>query len=273
MKELIHLTKKDGIARMVIDRPEARNALNADMIRRMTAFCYELENDPAVRCVLITGIGEHFMSGGDVKNFGKILGQDADALRLHLQQRAMDAAPLFEALDRLPQPVVCAVRGYAAGVALSFVAGADLAIASDSARFLLAHVGLGLTPDGACTWHLPRAVGVKLAKQMAFFGDRFDAAEALRMGLVNWVVADAEFEAETERVLVRLVAGPAESIRQSKRLMNRALTVSLADQLSQEALALGQCGLSSDFPEGVRAFLEKRKPDFGASNAARQVNK
>jgi 2-(1,2-epoxy-1,2-dihydrophenyl)acetyl-CoA isomerase len=154
------------------------------------------------------------------------------------------------------------VRGYCAGAALSFVAGSDLTIASDSAKFLLAHVGLGLSPDAATSYHLPRAVGVKIAKQLAFFGDRFDAEEALRIGLVNWVVPDAELDAKTEEILKRLAVAPSVSIAQSKRLMNRALGNTLSEQLTDEGIGVGNCAASDDLKEGIRAFVEKRKPQF-----------
>jgi 2-(1,2-epoxy-1,2-dihydrophenyl)acetyl-CoA isomerase len=262
MTEGILLTIENGIARMTFNRPEARNAMSSAIIQAMISFSRELEYNKDVRAILIDGKGDNFMAGGDVKGMTDILNESEDARRANFEQRAVDAAPLFLTLERLPQPVVVSARGFSAGVALSFIAGADLTIVSDNAQFLLAHVGIGLCPDGGCTWHLPRAVGLKKAKELAFFGDRFDAQEALRIGLVNRVVPDAELDAETDKLLRRLARAPSVSIAQSKHLMNRAASVSLADQLLAEGQSLGLCGQSHDVKEGVSAFVEKRKPDF-----------
>jgi 2-(1,2-epoxy-1,2-dihydrophenyl)acetyl-CoA isomerase len=252
----------EGIARMTFNRPEARNAMTGPMIQEMLAFCRRIENDPNVRCLSISGAGEHFMAGGDVKGFMPMIDQPAELKRSNFEQRSFDAAPLWVILERMPKAVVCSVRGFSAGAALSLVAGSDLTIASDNAKFLLAHVGLGLCPDAATTYHLPRTVGVKVAKQLAFFGDRFDAQEALRIGLVNWVVPDAELDARTEEILERLALAPSISIAQSKRLMNQALGNTISEQLTEEGIGVGNCAVSDDLKEGVRAFVEKRKPQF-----------
>ena len=252
----------DGIARMTINRPAARNAMTGPVIQGMLEFCRRIENDSVVRCLLITGAGEHFMAGGDVKGFLEVIDQPGEQLRPNFEQRSWDAAPLWVTLERMPQPVVCSVRGFCAGAALSFVAGSDITISSDNAKFLLAHVGLGLSPDAATTYHLPRAVGVKVAKQLAFFGDRIDAQEALRIGLVNWVVPDAELNAKTEEILKRLASAPSISIAQSKRLMNQALGNTISEQLAAESIGVGNCAASEDLKEGVHAFVDKRKPQF-----------
>ncbi len=257
------LTRVDkGIARITINRPQARNAMTAVVIQEMLGFCRSIEHDPKVRCLSISGAGEHFMAGGDVKGFVDVIDKPADELRSNFEQRSLDAAPLWIILERMPHPVVCSVRGFSAGAALSFVAGADLTIASENAKFLLAHVGLGLSPDAATTYHLPRAVGVKTAKQLAFFGDRIDAQEAYRIGLVNWVVPDAELEAKTEEILDRLANAPSISLAQSKRLMNQSLRATISEQLTAEGISLGECAASDDIREGVRAFVEKRKAQF-----------
>jgi 2-(1,2-epoxy-1,2-dihydrophenyl)acetyl-CoA isomerase len=259
------LTRIEGpIARMTINRPETRNALSGDMLQDMHRFVAHVATLPTVRVLLIAGAGPHFAAGGDVKSFASALELEPEALRADFERRSADAAPLWSALKDLPQPVVCAVRGFSAGAALSFIAGSDYALASDNAQFLLAHVGIGLVADAGTTYHLPRVLGIRRAKELAFFGEKFDAAEALRIGLVNQVVPDAELEAATEKMLARFVAAPAVSIAGAKRMMNASLGNTLEAQLEMEGKAVGDCGASADLKEGVKAFVEKRKPQFGS---------
>jgi 2-(1,2-epoxy-1,2-dihydrophenyl)acetyl-CoA isomerase len=205
------------------------------------------------------------MAGGDIKGFDDVMDQPPLQRSANFQRRSDDAAPLWLTLEQMPKPVVVAVRGFAAGAAISLVAGADLVIASETAAFVLAHVGIGLVPDAASTYHLPRVIGVRRAKQMAFFGDRIGAAEALSIGLVNWVVPDAELEQRAEQVLSRLTAAPRVSIAQAKQLMNRSLRSTLEEQIAAESAAVAACGATGDMVEGVSAFLQKRKPVFTGS--------
>lgn len=252
----------NGVARIRFNRPDARNAISGAMIHAMIEFCRRIEHDFSVRVVLISGSGAHFMAGADVKGFAAALALSPDELRRDFERRSEEAAPLWVTLERLPQPVVVAVRGVAAGLALSLVAGADYAIAADTASFLLAHVHLGLVADAGTTYHLPRAIGPRRAKQLAFLGDRIGAAEALAMGLVSHVVADSALDSTTETLLGRLAVSPSVSVAQAKHLMNASLGHTLAEQLAMESHAVGLCGASQDLREGVNAFIEKRKPVF-----------
>jgi 2-(1,2-epoxy-1,2-dihydrophenyl)acetyl-CoA isomerase len=265
MGNALFTTAENGIARIIINRPESRNALTGEVLQEMLAFVLTIEHDRDIRVLLISGAGEHFAAGGDVKSFASVLEMDPESLRRDFERRSADAAPLWLALSRMPQPVVCAVRGFAAGVALSFIAGADYTLASDTAKFLLAHVGIGLVADGATTYHLPRVIGIRKAKELAFFGDKIDAAQALEIGLINRIVPDAELEAETEILLQRFRQAPAASIAGAKRLLNASLGNDMAAQLAMETQAVGDCGASPDIKEGVRAFTEKRRPVFGAN--------
>lgn len=251
------------VAVLRLNRPEARNAISSDILQAMLRFVESIEHDPAVRVLSISGAGEHFMAGGDVKGFAAMLDLPAEERRADFERRSREAAPLWLALERIPQPVVCSVRGFAAGMALSFVAGSDYCVASETAQFVLAHVGIGLVADAATTYHLPRAIGIRKAKEMAYLGGRYDARQALDMGLVNTIVADAELEAETDRIVQEFAAGPATSLAWAKRLTNASFAQSLEQQLALEGKAVGECGASEEVSEGVRAFFEKRKPDFG----------
>lgn len=262
MTEGLRIEVADHVARLTVDRPEVRNALSAEIVQAMADFLERIEQDPEVRVVLITGGGDHFMAGGDVKNFSQVIEAPVAEVQASFRQRSVAAARLWLTLDRIPQPVVCMVRGSAAGAALSFVAGADLTICADNAVFVLAHVGIGLVADAATSYHLPRAIGLRKAKEMALLGEKMDAQQALAAGLVNRVVPLAELEAETEKLVCKLARGPAVSLAQSKRIMNASLANDMAAQIDLETDALGICGGSEDLREGVRAFVEKRRPDF-----------
>lgn len=262
MSDDILFEVSDGIARVTLNRPEARNATSAEMLYALTDFLRQVEHDPAARAVLITAKGEHFMAGGDVKGFQEALAMTPGERRADFEGRVHRANPLFLTMERMPQPVVVAVRGFAAGSAVSFVAGADLAIASDTAQFLLAHVHLGMPPDAGTTYILPRVVGLKKAKQMAFLGERIGAQEALEMGMVNWVVPDAELDAKAEEIARKIANGPARAYAEGKALMNASMANSFPAQLLAEAEAFSRCAATDDFIEGASSFAEKRKPQF-----------
>jgi len=257
------LTEVDGpVATVTFNRPALRNAASAAMLARMHDFLVTLEKDRAVRCIVITGAGEHFMAGGDVQAFNETLKRPGAERRVDFAARVQSSAPLFLQLARMPQPIVARIRGAAAGAALGFVAGADFAICSSGALFILAHVNIGASPDGSSSYYLPRAIGVRRAKELAILGRRVSAEEALALGLVNQVVPDAELDAAVAALVQKIVAAPAESVRCAKLLMDQSPRNSLEQQLQLEAECFAQCAASEDFAEGVSAFVEKRAAKF-----------
>jgi 2-(1,2-epoxy-1,2-dihydrophenyl)acetyl-CoA isomerase len=257
------LTEVDGpVATITFNRPALRNAASPAMLARMQEFLLSLQGEQAVRCIVITGAGAHFMAGGDVQAFRETLQLPSAARRAEFAARIQSTAPLFVQLARMPQPVVARIRGAVAGAALGFVAGADFAICSAGALFVLAHVNIGASPDGSSSYYLPRAIGVRRAKELAILGRRVSAEEALALGLVNQVVQDAELDATVSTLVQKIVAAPAESVRCAKALMDQSLRNSLEQQLQLEAECFAQCAASDDFAEGVTAFLEKRPARF-----------
>jgi len=179
--------------------------------------------------------------------------------------RAEGAGALCAALSSIPQPVVVAARGAAVGVGASIIFAADLALVSETAKLRLSHITLGLSPDGAATFFLPRIAGLKRANAVALLGDSINAEEALAMGLVNWVVPDAELETRAEALVERLAAAPRSALVEIKRLMSNSHHRGLAQQVAAEVESLHRCALTSDYVEGLRAVLEKRSPRFGAT--------
>jgi 2-(1,2-epoxy-1,2-dihydrophenyl)acetyl-CoA isomerase len=250
------LDRADGIATLTLNRPQARNALDLAMRDELVAALDELEADAAVRVVILTGAGGNFCAGGDVKSMMR-------------QHTAAEGRARVELLNRFvlrlfhfPKPVIAMVEGFAVGAGCNIALGCDLIVASDRARFGEVFARIGLVPDGGGTWLLSRLVGLARAKELVFTAEIIDAAEALRIGLVNRVVPSAELEATTRALAVRLAAGPPATLALAKSLLNGAATLDLPSALALEALAQGHAITSEDHAEGVRAFLEKRAPRF-----------
>jgi len=257
--------ERDGpVARIVLDRPDALNALDPAMVEGLAEATAEVARDAALRCLTVAGAGGHFMAGGDVKAFGRMLAEVPAEARPErfaaMIERVHDTVRGLRALD---VPVVAAVRGACAGFGLSLAMACDLTLAADDAVFALAYVHIAASPDGGATWHLPRLVGPKRAAEIALLGDRFDAAAAERLGLVNRVVAAASLDAEAEALARRLAAGPGAAIARTKALLRRSEGADFDAHLAAERDAFAASAGTADFAEGVAAFAEKRPPRFG----------
>jgi 2-(1,2-epoxy-1,2-dihydrophenyl)acetyl-CoA isomerase len=257
------LVERDGaITTLTLNRPESLNALDPAMVDALVAQTSRLGADAEVRCVVIRGAGRHFMAGGDIRHFASRLDREPDLRGEEFAALIGRLHAAIEVLHRLPQPVIASVHGAVAGFGLSLLCACDLAIAADDAYFSAAYRNLGLTPDGGLSYALPRLVGSKKAMEIVLLGERFGADDALRWGLVNRVVALAELPAETAALARALAVGPALATRNGKRLLRQSLSQPLSVQLDAEAKSFGACAATPDFVEGVRAFLDKRRPRF-----------
>jgi 2-(1,2-epoxy-1,2-dihydrophenyl)acetyl-CoA isomerase len=263
MNESVVLTSTAGAVRTItMNRPKSLNALNRELTLGLRDAVFAAEQDKSVRCVVMRG-GEHFMAGGDLKWFHENLGKfGATEIRVTFEGFIQEVHAMIIALRRMPKPVLASVSGAAAGFGLSLVMACDLAIAADTAYFTLAYSAIGVSPDGGSTFALPRLVGLKRAAEIALLADRFDAAAAERLGLVNKVVPAAQLDAETAKLAARLAAGPTAVYGRTKMLLQRSLDNPLEAQLQREAESFAQCATEPDFAEGIRAFIEKRKPAF-----------
>ncbi|MEM7467668.1 MAG: enoyl-CoA hydratase [Pseudomonadota bacterium] len=261
MQDLI-VEKNNHIATLIFDRPDARNALSEDMRANLRDVLAEIEHDDDIRCIVMKGSGEHFMAGGDVKRMLNSIDQPPEKIRAEFVQRIHDLHPIMFTMRRMPKPIIASVEGAAAGAGVSMALACDLVIAADSAFFTLAYVHIGTSPDGSSSFSLPRAVGMKKAMEIALLGDRFDAQTAKDIGMINFVVPQAELTAETDKLATRLAAGPTKVYGNTKQLFYRSLENTWESQLQLEAEFFADCAARNDFKEGVSAFNQKRKPNF-----------
>jgi 2-(1,2-epoxy-1,2-dihydrophenyl)acetyl-CoA isomerase len=255
--------KQNGIARLTLNRPEARNALSKELKEGLVNTMLEVENDDSIRCVVIFGSGKDFMSGGDVKSFVELFDLTPDQRTAHFEQRINVLHPLLLSMQRMKKPIVAAVHGSAVGFGLSLALACDFVVATSDARFACSYVKIGVSPDGSGSYYLPRLVGVKRAMEIAMLGDFIDAETAKSMGLINRIVNPDQLEEQTQALLKRLISSPACALGNIKQLMYAAPDNSLESQMALEAKYFAQCTATDDWVEGVSAFVEKRKAKFG----------
>ena len=263
MNDTILLDRRGPVATLTLNRPDALNVLDFAMVDALVARTTEVAADDTLAVVVIRGAGRHFMAGGDIRAFATRLA-DPPAERQREFQRMVERMHVaIETLHRMPHPVVARVHGAVAGFGLSLMNACDLVVAADDAYFASAYRHIALTPDGGGSWSLPRLVGVRKAMEIFLLAERFDAAEAARLGIVNKVVPAAELDRTLDAIVDTLVAGPRDALRGAKRLVRESLARTLSEQLDTEAVSFGRATASADFDEGIGAFLAKRPPQFG----------
>ncbi len=255
---MIQTQVADRIATLTFHRPEKLNALSQELISDSIATLRAWSVDPAVGVIIVTGSGRAFCAGGDVSNMakdtGRSLEESVDGLRAWQE--------LSWLLYSIPKVTIAAVNGFAMGAGLGVCLACDLRIASDQAKFGTAYAKVGYGGDFGTTWLLTHYAGAPKAKELMFLGDVIDAAEAHRLGLINRVVPHDQFETETRQWAARIASGPLTSFRYMKANVNLATHTDFRTLLDREAETHLRCGQTEDHKEGVRAFLEKRAPQF-----------
>jgi 2-(1,2-epoxy-1,2-dihydrophenyl)acetyl-CoA isomerase len=249
----VETSRDDAVLTITLNRPDVLNALNGATHRALAAALKEAR-DGEVRAVVLTGAGRGFCVGQDLQEFGE-MPNIADGLRERYHPNVL-------AIRGLEKPVIAAVNGPAAGAGMSLACVCDIRIAGASAVFIPAFVGIGLVPDSGGTFFVTRILGYARAFEWLCSGRRLTAAEAHAWGLVSEVVDDDALPARAAELAAELAALPTRAIGMTKRLLDRASSSSLEDQLEREAQLQAAATQSEDFREGVAAFLAKRKPEF-----------
>jgi len=264
-ERILLFERQGGAAMLTLNRPAARNALTTALFLELERMLLEIEADDEVRVVVLTGAGRAFSAGADLKPVSK-------------EERRRSEAPSFpgdpggDILDRgnrcilrlraLPKPVLGSINGDAVGIGCSLALATDLRIASDAARFGVVFSRIGLGPDGGASHLLRELVGAAKALELLFTGDLIDAREALRLGLVNRVVAAGELADATHELADRLARGPTLAYGAAKAAVYESASLSFESLLDLEARNQRIVSRSEDVKEGIRAFLERRKPEF-----------
>ena len=252
------LERRDHVATITLNRPDAYNALDLELGRELFHASLEVDEDTDVRCVVITGAGKAFCAGGDVKGFVDNLPR----IGILVKELTTYLHGAVSRLTRSPKPVIMAVNGVAAGGGLSFALSGDLVVAAESARFTMAYSKIAATPDGSSSYFLPRLVGLRRALELYLTNRVLSAREALDWGLITRVVPDAELRTAVETLAHELAAGPTLAIGGAKRLFHQSTWESLETQMELEAQAIAASGHTADFREGVTAFANKKTPTF-----------
>jgi 2-(1,2-epoxy-1,2-dihydrophenyl)acetyl-CoA isomerase len=259
--------RADGVLRIRLDRPEKRNALDDAMVAGLIELVVAAGSDESVRAILLEGAGEDFCSGADIvaRNASEKGGAgNGQRPRVGSIQRRLpwQAHRLVPILLECQTPVVCAVRGWAAGIGLAIALAADVTVAAEDARFWAPYGARGFTPDAGVTWLLPRRIGEVRARRMLLLGERVDGATAAGWGLVDRAVPAADLATETEPVLEALASAPTVALGLTKSLLHTGRGATLEAHLRDEAYAMELSSRSEDFREGLAAFREKRPPAF-----------
>lgn len=245
-----------GIATIWINRPEKFNSFNQEMALSLQQKLQECDKNDAVRAILLTAKGKAFCAGQDlaeaIENNGIEL---PEIVEKHYN-------PIVKLIRSIEKPIICAVNGVAAGAGANIALACDIVVAHENAQFIQAFSKIGLIPDSAGTFFLPRLIGLQKATALMMLGDKVTAMEAERMGMIYQVFSEEQYTENVQKLTAKLAKMPTKGLGLTKRLLNESFTNDLNNQLSREKEVQTEAGQTSDFNEGVQAFLEKRKPVF-----------
>jgi 2-(1,2-epoxy-1,2-dihydrophenyl)acetyl-CoA isomerase len=253
---------ENGVLRVSFNRPKFGNAIGQTTVPGLAQLFRDAQESMQVRSILIRGEGKIFSAGGDVAGFVRALEQDVPSRQADFSRRLSNLRVLVESILAFDRPIVVSVRGAAAGAGLFYPLAADYVIGDPTALFIFAHQGVALCPDNGVSALLPHVVGQRMARSLVLTAARVKADEALRLGILHRIVPPEELEAEASAAALRLARAPRRAVIVAKKLMNESSGRTISEQLDAELNGIVACVGDADFEEGVRAFLDKRTPNF-----------
>jgi len=248
-----------GVATLTLNRPDTLNSFNTEMHEEVRTAMKQVQEDPSIRCLLLTATGRGFCAGQDLGDRAVSTEGGVPDLGESVEK---NYNPLIKSIMGLPKPVVCAVNGVAAGAGASIALACDIVLAARSANFIQIFCKIGLVPDSGGTWNLPRAVGLPRAKGLALLGDKLPAEQAESWGLIWRCVDDEELQLESRKLALHLATQPTRGLGMIKKLLHESSNNTLPEQLELEKNAMRELGQSHDYREGVAAFMERRPAEF-----------
>ncbi|MFV0141571.1 MULTISPECIES: enoyl-CoA hydratase-related protein [Empedobacter] len=249
-------TQEGGIATITLNRPSVFNSFNQEMIKALQHHLDVAAQDVSVRAVVLTGTGKAFCAGQD-------LGEVLEEIEIDFNKIVQENYnPLVLKIRNMDKPVVAAVNGVAAGAGANLALACDIVVAKESTNFIQAFSKIGLIPDCGGTYFLPRLIGLQKATALMMLADKVSAAQAKEIGMIYEFFADDIFDAEVAKIADKLANLPTKGLAYTKKLLNQTFNNSIEEQLIQEGLFQAKSGNTSDYQEGVDAFIEKRNPVF-----------
>jgi 2-(1,2-epoxy-1,2-dihydrophenyl)acetyl-CoA isomerase len=257
-KEIVLVRKENGVGWITLNRPEVLNACDIDTLKKLQSVLKQMETDPEVRCLVITGSGRAFCAGADLKS----LKRRGSETKVSVSSDLRDGFnPVLSKIRNMDKPVIGMINGVAAGGGLGIALSCDIRMMSESAKFIEAFVKVGLVPDCGASYTMPRLLGLSKALELAFTGDGIDAREAERLGVVSQALPPDKLEQETRALAEKIASGPR-AVGLSKRTIYKALSLDFDGALENEAYMQEIASSTHDHEEGLAAFVENRTPKF-----------